>query len=111
MPKTYKYMNKDILSKINHISDTIFHYNRTIRQEAVDALPDDTLFPIVFDMLHEHRAGEPFEPHVRVMLAVPKPGEERGLSDRMMLDMHMDLYSALPEVEVPDEAPKAESAT
>jgi len=103
--RKYRFVDKDILSKINHLSDTVYKYNRTIRPEAIDALPDDQLFPIVFNMLHEHRAGKPCEPHVRIMIAVPQMENGQplpGLTERMLLDVPMDLYNALPEIAVPD---------
>lgn len=103
-----KYIDKDLLAKINHVSHTIYKYNRTIIPEAIDALPDDKLFPVVFTMLHEHKAGEPCEPHVRVMFAVPTPGNDTGLMDRMLLDMDTAFFDMLPEVEVPDETPSPE---
>lgn len=107
--RKYKYMDKNILTKINHLSETIYHYNRTIIPEAIEALPDEKMFPIIFSMIHEHRAGEPCEPHMRTMLAVPRPGETEGLDDRMFLDIAMEFYEVLPEIEIPEDEEEEES--
>jgi hypothetical protein len=101
MTKTYKYLDKEYLKRINYLSHSVLKYNRTIPTEVIDELPDDKFFPIVFSMLHEHRAGVPCEPHVRCMIAVPRKNSEN--MDQLLLDMDSGIYDALPTVEIPSE--------
>ena len=100
MAKKYKYLDKHYLNMINHVSDKILKFNRTIPQDVIDALPDNKFFPIVFTMLHEHKAGVPCEPHVRCIIAVP----DNPISNmtRLILDMDASLFEVLPEVELPN---------
>jgi len=43
-------------------------YNRAIEPEYLKATPDDSLWAVTFNMIHEHKAGQPTEPHIRCML-------------------------------------------
>lgn len=95
--KKYKYINKHILNMANHIARDVLKYNRCVYQEAIDALPDDKFFPIVFAMVHEHKAGKPTEPHMRCIFAVPTDAQ------RLIIDVEMGVYDMLPEVELPEE--------
>lgn len=99
MAEKYKYLDKHYLNMINHVSDKILKFNRTIPQEIIDALPDDKFFPVVFTMIHEHRAGVACEPHVRCIIAVPKISNSE--IDRLLLDIDMSIFEILPEVELP----------
>lgn len=99
MSKKYKYLDKHYLKLINHVSDKILKFNRTLPESVIDDLPDDKFFPITFTLLHEHRAGVPCEPHVRCMIAVPD--KETGEMTQLLLDMDMSIYDVLPEVELP----------
>jgi hypothetical protein len=91
MSQSFKYLNKEMLDKINHISATIFKYNRTIPQSVIDALDPDNLIVVSFSMVHEHIAGKPVDPHMRCMLYAgpdaPQP---------LIVDMEMGLYDLLP---------------
>ena len=101
MAQKYKYIDKHYLNIINGISRDVIKYNRSITQSAIDALPDDKFFPVIFSMVHEHIEGKPVEPHMRCIFLVPDiDGNGRK---RLILDMEMGLYDLLPEVEVPDE--------
>lgn len=95
-----KYIDKHLLARINHLSETIYKYNRTINPAAIDALPEDKLFPVILTLPHEHRNCVPCEPHIRVMFAVPRVGAADGLMDRMLLDMDTGFYDLLPEMEI-----------
>lgn len=102
---TVKYLNKELLEKINHISETIFKYNRTIPQSIIDKLDPELLIVVSFSMLHEHIAGKPADPHMRCVLYAgpdaPNP---------LILDMEMGLYDMLPTYtaeEKPEEQPAA----
>ena len=91
MAHTFKYLNKDLLNKINHISTTIFKYNRTIPQSVIDALDPDNFIVVTFNMLHEHIAGKPADPHMRCILYAGPDAPEP-----LILDMEMGLYDMLP---------------
>ena len=103
MPKKIKYLDKDLLNKINHISQTIYHYNRTIPQHVIDALDPEKFVVVTFNMLHEHIAGKPADPHVRCIMqqSAQQPSEP------MILDIPMDLYEVLPTHTIEDK-PTAE---
>ena len=101
-----KYLDKQNLQRINYLSDKVLKYNRTLREDFVDSLPDDKFFPITFTMMHEHRAGVACEPHVRCMIAVPFNG---GI-EQVILDMESGLYDLLPEAELPDRDPTPDPA-
>jgi|688.fasta_scaffold13431_19 hypothetical protein len=103
--KKYKVFDRRLLSHINE-SSIGFKYNRTLDPAFIARLPEDKIFPVVFTMLHEHRAGKACEPHVRVMIAVPSVGETAGLSDRLLLDVNMDLFDIIPEIGVPENDPE-----
>lgn len=98
MGNKYKYLDKHHLKQINHLSLHVLKYNRAIREDVIDALPEDKFFPITFTMLHEHRAGKPCEPHVRCIILTPGPENER---QTLILDMEMGIFNLLPEVELP----------
>ena len=108
MPKKYKYIDKACLRAVNHKPLHVLQYNRAVREDVIDALPDDKLFPITFSMLHEHKAGVPCEPHVRCVILTPPT--ETGGRQQLILDMEMDIFDILPEIEIPDqpEEPVAE---
>lgn len=93
-----KYIDKQLLKKVNHLSLHVLKYNRAIREDVIDALPDDKFFPITFSMLHEHKMGKPCDPHVRCIIATPGPDETR---QQLILDMEMGIFELLPEIEVP----------
>jgi hypothetical protein len=97
--KTIKYFDKSLLKTINYFSSKILQYNRTLSPAFIDTLPDDKLFPVVFTLLHEHKAGQPCDPHMRCMIAVQ---DLAGNFHRVMLDVEMRLYERLPTAEVPD---------
>lgn len=99
MPRKYKYLDKENLQRINYLSLHVLKYNRAVREDVIDALPDDKLFPITFSMVHEHRAGVPCEPHVRCIIAAR---DSDGNPLQLILDMEAGIYNLLPEVEVPD---------
>ena len=99
MGNKYKYIDKRYLKLVNHLSWHVLNYNRVIREETIDALPDDKFFPITFTLLHEHKAGKPCEPHVRCIIATPGPNGER---QQLILDMEMGIYDLLPEIELPN---------
>lgn len=102
MGRKYKYLDKHYLKIINHVSDKILKFNRTLPESVIDELPDDKFFPITFTLPHEHRAGVPCEPHIRCMIAVPD--KLTGDMTQLLLDMDLSIFDTLPEVELPDSA-------
>jgi len=106
MSTKYKYLDKHHLNQINHISENVLKYNRTIPQDVIDSLPDDRFFPITFTMLHEHRAGVACEPHVRCIIGARDKNDEPVT---LILDIDSALFDVLPEVEIPDPDPKPET--
>jgi hypothetical protein len=106
MSKTFKYLDKSTLEKINHISETIYHYNRTLPQRVIDMLDPERFILISFNMLHEHIAGKIAEPHMRCVMY---PAGQPALSP-LILDMPLPLYDALPTHTV-EEAEETTQAT
>jgi|APCry1669189000_1035189.scaffolds.fasta_scaffold08384_10 hypothetical protein len=104
MGNKYKYLDKQVLNNINHISRDVIKYNRALPQDIIDALPDDKLFPISWCMVHEHIAGRAVEPHMRCLITVPAGTGSRSHRGRetLLLDIEMGLFNLLPEVELPD---------
>jgi hypothetical protein len=98
--KTFKYLDKELLVKINDISEKVFHFNRTIPARVIDALPADKFFIVTFVMLHEHIAGKAVDPHVRCVIYTG-PDSPHG---QLILDMETALYDMLPTFEQADEA-------
>jgi hypothetical protein len=99
MSKTFKYLDKALLEKINHISETVFHYNRTIPQLVIDRLDPERFILVSFNMVHEHIAGKIAEPHMRCVMY---PAGQQELSP-LILDMNMALYDVLPTHTIEDE--------
>lgn len=99
MTKKFKYLDKELLIKINDISEKVFHFNRTIPQYVIDALPADKFFIVTFVMLHEHIAGKAVDPHVRCVIYTG-PDSPYG---QLILDMETALYDLLPEHETAEE--------
>lgn len=97
--KKVKYLDKNLLRRINEVSEKLFHFNRTIPEAVIDALPDDKFFIITFTMMHEHIAGKPADPHVRCMIYTG-PDSPYG---QLILDMEPELYNLIPEHTVEDD--------
>lgn len=98
MTQKIKYLDKDLLNKINHISTTIYKFNRTLPQDVVDELDPDALMPITFAMVHEHIAGKAADPHMRCVIVANPAGRI------LLLDVAMELYDLLPEHEIDEVA-------
>ena len=96
--RTVKYLDKELLVKINDISENIYHFNRTIPARVINALPADKFFIVTFVMLHEHIAGKAVDPHMRCMIYTG-PDSPHG---QLILDIEATLYDLLPTVEQPD---------
>lgn len=96
--KSVKVFTKDLLTIANKIAIER-NYNRQIDEDIVFDLPEDKVYPVTFDMEHEHIAGVLQDvPHVRVCLIVPEPpyDVEPWEIRRLQLDLDMDFYINLP---------------
>lgn len=72
-------------------------YNRQIDPSWVTTHIDEGVsMPVVFHMIHEHRAGVPIEPHIRAMITINEDG------DRVMLDVDWKMFYKLSEAEIPE---------
>jgi hypothetical protein len=82
-----------MLQRLNRTAEKN-NYNRTIMPAGIDSLAEDAIIAIAPIIIHEHAQGQPVEPHLRcsVQLVHPKAVPWGGL----MLDVPMDLFSALP---------------
>ena len=94
MSQKYKYLDKGLLNRINRQSRDVLHYNRSLPQSLVDALPEDRFYIITWSMVHEHIAGEQADPHMRCMIY---GGPD--VPNHLILDIEMGLYDILPEHE------------
>jgi len=84
-----KYFNKPTLLTTN-AEAVASKRNRTLHQCLLEKLPDDLVFPVSYNMLHG-------DTEVRVCLAVGPNGDELQM---VWLDMPIESYNRLPEVEV-----------
>lgn len=87
-----KYFDKGSLALANLISMDR-NYNRQLNPEFVNKLEKGLKFPVVFSMLHEHIGGKIADPHIRAIVAYSE-------DDTLQIDVDMDLFKSLPEVEV-----------
>lgn len=77
-------------------------FNRQLDdKKLLKVLNPGYVYPVSLTLLHEHIAGKPVEPHIRAMIVVNPDG------DRVMLDISMDMFDALPEFDS-DEAEAAD---
>jgi len=102
-PIKYKYIDKELLDKINFISRDVLHYNRSLPQSIVDKLPGERFYIITWAMVHEHIAGKAADPHMRCLIY---GGPD--VQNPLILDMEMWMYELLPEAEVPAEVKNSE---
>jgi hypothetical protein len=99
-----RFINKEYLVKANYLSREVLHYNRTLPDSFVDALPDNVNFPVTPLMVHEHKSGKSCEPHIRCNIAIPNKLtgtiEEMSNSGFQMciVDLEIGLFNLLPFV-------------
>ena len=58
-------------------------------RKAFKFLTEDTKFPVVFTMLHEHAEGKLVEPHVRCEIVLDQTGQTA------LIDVDIDLFNSL----------------
>lgn len=85
-----KYFTKTALLAANDLAIRTKR-NRSLYQEKVEELPSDLLFPVGFSIPHN-------DVEMRVSIAVGPSAEKLQI---VWLDLPFELYSALPEMEVP----------
>lgn len=88
--KKVKYFTRDTLIEANEEAIKSGR-NRTLYTERLEQLPEDLRFPVGFNMLHND-----FE--VRAQITV---GPSADKLQSVWLDMPIETYNRLPEVEVP----------
>lgn len=88
-----KYLNKDLLRRINGLSERI-GFNRTIPETVIDSLPDDKFYVVMPLMVHEHIMGKAAEPHMRCRIYA---GPENPW---LILDIDMSAYDFIPEHQI-----------
>jgi hypothetical protein len=92
-----KYLDKNLLDKINYISTRTLKYNRTIPQDIIDSLPADKFFIVIPLLVHEHRAGKPVDPHMRCRIYTGP--ELEPVHGYLILDIEMGMYELIPTFE------------
>ena len=84
-----RYLTKPLLQEANVIAVTR-GYNRALHDELIQNVPIDVKMPVVFNMVHTHKAGTPCEPHMRVSFVLNELGTQ------CQIDCDMDLFNRLP---------------
>lgn len=95
----HKCFTKHTLAQANRIAIER-NYNRKIPMELIDALPDDSWFPIYSARVHEHVVGVKVDPHMRCFVALEK--DNAGF-----IDVDLDLFNSLMSVDIPDDEAEA----
>jgi hypothetical protein len=101
-----KFLNKRLLDKVNRRA-IANNYNRAVVQEFIDDLPDDMNFPVTLQLVHEHAAGKPVEPHMRCRIMTGQ--SLTGPFTSVFVDIEMGMFEMLPEADIPD-PPNADSS-
>lgn len=96
-----KVFDKPSLVTANKLAERL-GYNRQIDPAYLDSVPEDQLWIVNFTMIHEHKAGNPTEPHIRCMMYPMKQvGENQWMADMVggpiILDVVPEVYERLPE--------------
>ncbi len=98
MSETVRYVDKNLLDKINYISSKLMKYNRALPQEVIDSLPNDMFFIVIPLLVHEHIAGKPATPHMRCRIYTG-PDLEAIRGHMLLLDIEMGMYELIPTFE------------
>jgi len=97
-PKQLPVLTKDQLLEANDWAIKM-DYNRALEpkplKEYLDSVTEDTRFPIVFSMVHEHCRGKKVDPHIRCEIVLNVNG------DKGLIDIDQDLFNSLPSVPAP----------
>lgn len=83
-----KVFTKGVLESVNRMAE-VMKYNRVVQPEFLARLPDDKFYIPRYELPHEHKAGEPCEPHMRCVF------DHEG--DYFMIDVEMGCYNLVPD--------------
>ena len=103
-PKQLPVLTKNQLLEANDWAIEM-DYNRALEpkplKEYLNSLDEDTRFPIISSMVHEHRGGKKVDPHMRCEIVLNVDGE------KALIDIDQDLFYSLPSVPAPqlDDSP------
>jgi hypothetical protein len=88
--RSVRYLRRSHLVEIADNADR-WDYNRQLDSEAIRTLPDDEtiVYPVTMNFQHEHRYGEPCEPHMRLIVGLPEGSA--------LADIPLDYFEALPK--------------
>ena len=88
----YPVLTKEQLREANDWAISL-NYNRALEpkplEKHLNSLTEDTKFPVVFTMLHEHAEGKLVEPHVRCEIVLDQTGQTA------LIDVDIDLFNSL----------------
>lgn len=89
-------------------------YNRALDAKKLQEMPEDSLWATTFTMMHEHKAGQPTDPHVRCMLHKIVPAGENAwrvdsTSTPIFVDVIPEIFESLPTAETSAPAPEPAS--
>tara|TARA_R110002020_G_scaffold213289_4_gene420032 strand:+ start:8494 stop:8808 length:315 start_codon:yes stop_codon:yes gene_type:complete len=69
------------------------NYNRALEPKPLEkhlsSLTEDTKFPIVLSIFHEHAEGQLVDPHMRCEIVIDQTGKTA------LIDVDMDLFNSL----------------
>ena len=90
-----KYLTRELVMEAAvRRDDPGWKFNRSI---SADDIPGDVwVFPVVFEMLHEHRAGKKCEPHHRLVVMT-----SLKIGRHIVFDVPAEFYARIPSQEVP----------
>jgi hypothetical protein len=75
-------------------------YNRALEpkplKEHLSSFDENTKFPVVYHMLHEHAGGVKVDPHIRCQISLGMKGPLE------FIDVDFDLFNSLEQVTVPE---------
>mgnify|MGYP003650023387 FL=1 len=75
-------------------------YNRAVESDPLEKLLDnydeEIRFPILLSIVHEHKGGEPCEPHMRCEIILGPTGP------KILVDVDMDMFQRLERISFED---------
>lgn len=85
-----RYLRRSHLVEIADNADR-WDYNRQLDSEVIRTLPDDETiaYTVSMNFQHEHRYGEPCEPHMRLIVGLPEGSA--------IADVPLDYFDKLPK--------------
>lgn len=88
--RSHQYLRRSHLIEIADRADR-WDFNRQLDSKAVRTLPKGRgiVYPVSMTLPHEHRHGEPCEPHMRLVVDMP--------NDTAIVDVPLDYFNKLPE--------------